>query len=119
MKEVKDIIEILNKKRFLLHDEKELQRQVHTELLKHFRTDQLEAEHYLDKGSIIDFFILPGIGIEVKIKGGKREIYRQCIRYCGFERIKALILLTNISIGFPEEINGKPCYIVKLGKAWL
>jgi hypothetical protein len=68
--------------------------------------------------SIIDDF---RIGIEVKLGATqKRAIYRQCVRYCSFPQvIDELIMITNTSMGFPPEINGKSCYVLNLGKAWL
>lgn len=77
------------------------------------------AEEYpLDPKSRLDFF-LDGIAIEVKIKGSAKAIYRQCERYCGFDEVKTLILVTNRPMGFPEELCGKPCYVISLGKGWL
>lgn len=78
-----------------------------------------EPEHELMKGSIIDFLIAQWWGIEVKIKGSKRQIYRQCERYCSCPDLQGLILLSSVSIGFPKEINGKPCYVINMSKAWL
>jgi hypothetical protein len=114
-----DIINILKNKRFLLHDEKALQREIAASLIASLSPGEVQREFILAPGSIIDFLVEPGIGIEVKIKGAKRQIYRQCIRYCEFEAIKSLILITNLSMGFPEQINGKDCFIIKLGPAWL
>ena len=76
-------------------------------------------EYYLDKENIVDFFISNGVAIEIKIKGNAKKIYKQCERYCQFEQVKLLILITNRSMGFPKEINNKPCYFLKLGEAWL
>jgi hypothetical protein len=109
----------LKQKRFLLHDEKELQREIHSGLLEVMDPGFVIKELELSPESIIDFFVYDGIGIELKIKGSKRQIYRQCERYCQFDVIKSLILITNLSMGFPEQINGKDCYVLKLGRAWL
>ena len=103
-----------------MQSEKLLQAEIAVALLEGLPDDgwRLMREERLDKDNIIDFLI-DDIGIEVKIKGGKREIFRQCTRYCEFERVKTLILVTNISMGFPPTINGKDCYLFKLGQAWL
>lgn len=77
-----------------------------------------EREFELNKNDRPDFFI-DGIAIEVKIKGSAKAIYKQCERYCKSDKVRALILVTNKTIGFPKEINGKPCYLIQLGKAWL
>jgi hypothetical protein len=58
-------------------------------------------------------------GIEVKIKGGKRAIHRQCDAYCGDPRISRLIVVTAISLGLPLIMRGKPVTIIQLGRAWL
>lgn len=109
------IINILSS-RFPLEKEKETQEAIE----KKFTENGIvfNREHHLDHDNIPDFFI-DGIAIEVKIKGNARSIYRQCVRYCDFNDVKALILVTNRSMGFPPEINGKPCYVVNLGRAWL
>jgi hypothetical protein len=75
-------------------------------------------EFPLDKHNIPDFF-MDGIAVEVKIKGSKKNIYRQLERYAGFDLVKEIILVTNRTLGLPEKINGKPCYMFKLGTAWL
>jgi hypothetical protein len=60
-----------------------------------------------------------GVGMEVKIKGSKREMYRQCERYCLHERVSALILATNVATGMPATINGKPVFVALLSRGWL
>lgn len=114
-----DIFVALQGKRLPLHDEKALQGAIWTIFQQSFDPGFIIKELSLDKDNIIDFFVYDGIGIEVKIKGSKREIFRQCTRYCEFDEIKSLILITNLSMGFPEQINGKDCYVFKLGNAWL
>lgn len=110
------IISILSRSRFLLENEKEAQAEIAQKLLDNgiFAT----REHQLDSRNIPDFFI-DGIAIEVKIKGNARQIYKQCERYCNFDEVKQLILVTSRSMGFPTSINGKPCYYVNMGKSWL
>lgn len=114
--EIVDIIKLLSNKRFILNDEKELQKSIEDI----FKTNsvQYEREYMLDKKNKPDFFI-NGIAIEVKIKGSAKSIYKQCERYCAFEQVKFLILVTGRSMGFPADINGKDCYVLNLGKAWL
>lgn len=99
-------------KKLSLHDEKTLQREIAALLPTFVR------EYRLSPNDVIDFFLL-GVGIEVKIKGSRRQIYEQCKRYCQFSRVECLILVTNRTMGLPKEINGKHCYVVNLGKAWL
>lgn len=114
------IIKSLHNKRLSLHNEKKLQK----ELLELF--PELTPEFALPTQDspigfgVIDFYNESiGIGVEVKIKGGKKAIYRQCARYCNSPIIKELILITNRSMGLPSEINGKPCHVVNIGLAWL
>lgn len=111
-----DIIRHLTKHRFQLEDEKALQKEIYKLLLPIF--PQIKKEFIIDKLNTIDFLI-DEIGIEIKIKGGKMEIYKQCERYCKTEVIKKLILMTNRSMGFPPFINGKDCYVINISKAWL
>jgi hypothetical protein len=77
-----------------------------------------EAEYIFDEESRPDFYY-DGITIEVKIKGTKKSIYKQCERYCKHPKCEILILVTNKSLGFPPFINDKPCYVVNVGKGWL
>jgi len=108
-------IKIIRSLRLNLSNEKITQSQVY-EAVKQLGYTR---EYILpDKRSIPDLFA-EGIAIEIKIKGSKMQIYRQCERYCAFDEVKALILCTNKSMGFPAEINGKPCYYINIGKAWL
>jgi len=109
------IIKILSS-RFPLEVEKETQAAIEQK----FKDNGIEysREHKLDQNNIPDFFI-DGTAIEIKIKGNAKSIYKQCERYCQFDEVKSLILVTNRSMGFPKEINGKPCYFINLGKAWL
>lgn len=101
--------------RFPLHNEEALKIEMFAALKQMFSCIK---EHTLDKKSRIDFMV-EGVGIEVKIKGSSLGILKQCERYCEFEEVKALILVTNRSMGFPKTLNGKPCYVFALGRSWL
>jgi len=79
---------------------------------------EYEREVRLSPRDRIDF-VVQGIGIEVKIKGSAKAIYRQCQRYCADDRIKELFLVSGRSMGLPETIEGKPCYYHNLGRSWL
>lgn len=116
---ISSILSILRSKRLPLHDEKTLQEAIYKELLSNFPEFIINREYRFDDRNVIDFLINEECGIEVKIKASKRAIYKQVERYCQFEKIKSLFLITNTSMGFPEQINGKNCYILNLGKAWL
>lgn len=116
---IPSLLSILSSKRFPLNDEKATQAEIEQVLLKNFPAWMVDREYVLDNKNTIDFLINQKYGIEVKIKAGKRAIYKQCERYCQFETIHSLILVTNTSMGFPQQINGKSCYVINLGKAWL
>jgi hypothetical protein len=114
MATAKQIFDQLAVFRFPLNDEKQLQQDIHSALSLYVPY----REYRLDDKSIIDF-IVGDIGIEVKLSGSRRQIYQQCKRYCEFEQISSLILITNRSMGLPQLINGKKSYILNLGIAWL
>ena len=112
------VLNTLKKIRFLISDEKALQ----TEIEKSLNGSGVDfvREFYFDNSKDhIDFMIADTIGMEIKIKGSRKKIYEQCVRYCNHGRITSFILVTNRSMGFPKEINGVPCYVLNLSKAWL
>lgn len=77
-----------------------------------------EREYRLDPQNRIDFFC-DGVGIEVKTRHPRRKTYMQMRRYTANKKIKSLILITGTFMGLPEEINGKPVYMVSLGRTAL
>lgn len=114
---VQEVIKTLSTFRVPLHDEKRLQAEL-VKLLPLFI-----PEYRLTESDIIDFY-QSGIGIEVKIKGSRRQIFHQVERYCRAEGynggpMHTLILLTNRSMGLPDKIGNVTCHVVNLGKAWL
>lgn len=111
-----DILKLLRGQRFNLSNEKTLQLEMET----FFKSKNLEfrREYHLDEKSIIDF-MFGNVGVEVKIKGSKMSIYKQCERYCTFHEIDRLILVTNKSVKLPLNINDKQCYVFNLSKSWL
>jgi len=112
---VKLIKKALSGMRFSMTDEKVLQQQIEDRfvgLVKYRR------EVHLSKENIIDF-ICDGVGIEIKLKGSAKAIYRQLERYCQFDEIKAIVLVTNKIMKLPAQINNKNTHIINLGKAWL
>lgn len=112
---VKEVIKLLKNYRFSLHDEKTLQRQIHS-LLNNLPC--LRKEVKLSEESIIDF-LYDTVGIEVKIKGNKVDVFKQLERYCSLDQVQAIVLVTGMSMGVPPLIKGKPCYVVNLSLAWL
>lgn len=113
---VTDILRILSGYKFSLSSEKILQEEICSVLESN--SISFEREVKLSSDSFIDF-LLSDIGVEVKIKGTAAGIYRQLTKYCASEKINAVILLTNRSMGVPTQINNKPVYVVHLGEKWL
>jgi len=80
---------------------------------------EYQREHRLSDADIVDFLI-DGVAVEVKLKSaGKKSVYSQLCRYARHESVKAIILVSNLSMGLPEQIEGKDAYLVKLGEGWL
>lgn len=111
------LLPMLRGQRFPLHNEKELQ--LHLSLYLAGLGIAHEREKTLSKKDIIDFYFPGGLGVELKLNGGKSAIYRQCERYCRSEEIKELLLITNKQLGLPPLIEGKPTHIFNLGLGWL
>lgn len=64
--------------------------------------------------------MVAGVGIEVKIKGSRRDIYRQLERYAESPEVTALVLAT--SAAWPsgiKQIGGKPFLHASLVQGWL
>jgi hypothetical protein len=99
-----DIVYILSKHRFFFSNEKQLQEQIGNILSLYFK--EVKREYRLNEKSIIDFFI-SGIGIEIKTKGSAQDIYRQCKRYCEFDKIKSLILIGTRNYPISDFCNKK------------
>lgn len=114
---IKTIFNTIQQYRFDLQNEKVLQAQIAEALSEN--EIPYEREVALSKKDVIDFVIAGNIGMEVKIKGAKAAIYKQCERYCAHKSIKILVLASNRAMGFPSEIDGKPSYFIPLGESHL
>lgn len=116
MTTVQEIMGLLAKLRLPLSNEKRLQAAIAEEFdaagIVYEREARLSAKDIPD-------FMIGAIATEIKIKGSKREIFHQVERYAQHDRVKELILVSNVAMGFPPEINGKPVYFHNLAKAWL
>lgn len=112
----RELVRLIERLRLPLAREKVLQR----ELAPHLDRVgvDIRREHDLGDGDIIDFLI-DGVGLEIKIKGQRRAIFRQCERYCGHDALQALVLATNVAMGLPSTILGKPVFVASLGRGWL
>ena len=68
---------------------------------------------------IVDFMV-GDIALELKLKGARKmDVFRQLERYAKHPRVGSLLLASNLSMGLPPAIAGKPAYFVRLGEAWL
>ena len=78
-----------------------------------------QREVRLSASDIVDFMV-EGIAVELKLRGArKKDVFRQLRRYALHPSVSAIVLASNLSMGLPAEIEGKPAYFVKLGEAWL
>lgn len=82
---------------------------------------EFEREPKLSAGDIPDFLMTAtGLAVEVKIKGArKRSVLRQLERYASHERVRGLLLITNLSMGLPSVISAKPAWYASLGRGWV
>ena len=78
-----------------------------------------EREKKLSVTDIPDF-VVENIVIECKVRGARKmDVYRQLCRYAEHDSVHVLMLVSNISMGMPPEINGKPVYCVSLSRGWM
>lgn len=110
------LVKLLTGYRWTLSDEKKLQIEIAAEL--NAAKIEFRREVHLGPRYIVDFMVRD-IAIEVKIKGARRAIFRQLERYCAYDAVGSIILATNVPMGLPDTINGKPVSIAALGRGWL
>lgn len=113
------IVRLLHQHRFDLSTEKRLQADVEQALMA--SGVPFEREKALSKTDIPDFFIEGGIVVECKMRNKSRKvaIYEQLSRYAKHPSVTALILASNVSMGLPGEIDGKPLYSASLSRGWI
>lgn len=114
---LEDFITLMRRSPFVLKDEKSVQEGIETLLNSH--GFDFKREVRLSNKDIVDFMLAYGIAVEVKLGGRPMSIFKQCERYCAHDQVKALVLMTAKTMGFPPEIKGKPCYYVSLSTGWL
>lgn len=110
-KTVEHIISILSRYRLSFQNEKELQ--AHIEKLFLSNNISFKREYNLGEKGIIDFYI-DGLGIEIKTKGQKKSIYRQCRTYTEHNEIKSLLLISSNAVFLPDTLNDKPIFTYRL-----
>jgi hypothetical protein len=114
-----DVVRLLQRAQLDLSSEKHLQECI-ASLLESVGI-AFEREIRLSDRDIPDFLLAGGIAIECKMRNKARKVavYKQLCRYAEHEAVKVLVLASNMSIGLPPEINGKPVYVASLSHGWL
>lgn len=113
------LVLLLQRCRFDLSTEKHLQAGVE-EALKDAGFE-FEREKSLSARDVPDFLVAGGVVIECKMrnKSSKMEIFRQISRYAEHQDVTAIVLASNMAMGLPSELNGKPLYAASLSRGWL
>lgn len=113
------IVRLLHGHRFDLSTEKHLQEGVETAFKAAGVT--FEREKRISPKDILDFLIAGGIAVECKMrnKARKIDIFKQISRYAESPDVTAIVLASNIAMGLPAEINGKPVYAASLSRGWI
>lgn len=114
---VRFVHQLLKRYRFSVDNEKRTQADIENVLTR--AQVPFVRECNLGDAGVIDFMIDDTIGIEVKIKGSKMSMYRQCKRYCETGRFQHLILATLTAITLPADIDGTPTSVASLSTAFL
>lgn len=113
-----DLARVIRARRCDLSDEKRTQADIAEALVAEGLSFRREAR--LAPGDVIDFLVQERFGVEIKLRGArKKDVYRQLQRYAGHDTIEGLLLVSNLSMGLPAEIEGKPVWFLSLGQAWL
>jgi hypothetical protein len=112
------IAKAIYESKFHFNEEKDLQRgiaQVLTQLKFEFK-----AEVPLTRGDRLDFLV-GDVAIEVKVDSSTSSVTRQLWRYAKLPEVNHLILVTTRSKhkNMPDEMNGKPLYVVYLLNSFL
>lgn len=116
---VTELVRLVQRSRLDLSSEKHLQEGV-SELLRSAQFT-FEREKRLSAKDVPDFIVAGGIVIECKMrnKASKMEIYRQLVRYAAYPEVTAIILASNVTMGLPSAIEGKPLYAASLSRGWI
>jgi hypothetical protein len=115
------VIAILRSTRFPLEDEKRLQEAMAAALAARGLACTREVPLSADGAAlgVIDLLVAPNVGVEVKIKGGAKDIFRQIDRYALSPALAAIIVATGKPLALPQIIGGKRCVVVNLSRTWL
>jgi len=114
----KSLVRLIQQQRLDLSTEKRMQ----AELAEVMQSNGIlfEREKILSAKDIPDFLVSDGIVIECKVRGARKmDVYKQLCRYAEHSSVNALILASNLSMGIPTELNGKPVFVASCSKGWL
>lgn len=111
---VKDLVQ---RSRISLSDEKSAQGDIEALLDAH--EVPFTREYRLNGTDIADFLLKNGLAIEVKLRGSKMAVFRQIERYARYPRVTGVLLVSNLAMGLPEEVFGKPLFFASLGRGWV
>ena len=115
---VNQLVRLIQSGRCDLSTEKRLQADIEDLLTK--ASIEFTREARLSDQDIPDFLVRGGVAIECKMRGAKKmDIYRQLCRYAEHESVTAIILASNIAMGLPSHLNGKPLVQASLSRGWL
>lgn len=113
-----EIVRLLSRYRLDLSTEKHLQEGIE----QAFKESGIpfEREKRLSPQDIPDFLVDGGIVVECKMrKARKIATFRQLSRYAAYPEVTAIILASNLSMGLPPVMDGKPVYAASLSAGWL
>lgn len=112
------VVRLIQRLRLDLSSEKQVQAQIEEALTT--QNIGFEREKRLSAQDIPDFLLTGGIVVECKMRGARKmDIYRQLSRYATYPEVRALILASNLVMGLPPEINGKPVFAASLSRGWI
>lgn len=114
-----DIVRLIRRCRLDLSTEKHLQMGVEAAFTE--SGIAFEREKRLTSNDIPDFFVAGGVVVECKMRNKSRKIaiYKQLCRYATHPEVKAIVLASNVSMGLPPEIDGKPVFTASLSAGWI
>lgn len=115
------LINIFTMYRFDLYDEIVFQQQIEMTLKKSLPHIKFLKEYRLDDKNIVDFYFPQyKLAIEMKIKGqNMNSVYKQIRRYCEFDEVDGIFLLSSKTMNLPRSINNKKCFVLCLSRFYL
>jgi hypothetical protein len=116
---IEAVIRLLQRSRFDLSSEKHVQEGVATVLSA--AGILFDREKRLSPRDIPDFFLAGGVVLECKMrnKSKKVDVFKQLRRYAACPEVTTIVLVSNIAMGLPPELLGKPVYVASLSHGWM